>query len=118
MAARLTDRERALRAVTEKQWQKQVEQMLTALGWRWYHAPDNRPAKNGAVQNVRSGWPDLFAVRGERRIAIELKSEIGRVSPEQEEWLAALGIAGIETYIWRPRDAKDAAAVLAVQWAG
>jgi hypothetical protein len=117
MAPRLTDRDRALRAVTEKQWQKQVEQMLTVLGWRFFHAPDNRPAKNGAVQNVKAGWPDLFAVRGKRAIAIELKSEIGRTSPDQDEWLADLAMTGIETYVWRPRDANDAAAVLAVGWA-
>jgi hypothetical protein len=116
VAPRLTERQKALRTITERQWQKTVEQLLTALGWRFFHAPDNRPAKNGAIQNVKAGWPDLFAVRGERAIAIELKSETGKTSPDQDEWLAALAMTGIETYVWRPSDVEAARTALATAW--
>lgn len=113
MPRRLTDRERLLRAVTEASFQRQVEALLTGYGWRWYHAPDNRPS-NGFVQNVRAGFPDIVAVRGDRMIFAELKRETGKVSPAQEEWLAALQAAQAEVYVWRPRDVEEISRILAV----
>ena len=41
-------------------------------------------------------------VRGQRLIFSELKSQKGRVSPAQEEWLSRLGEVPIEVYTWRP----------------
>jgi hypothetical protein len=35
---------------------------------------------------------------------VELKSAIGRTSPQQDAWIAALREAGQEVHIWRPRD--------------
>lgn len=112
MSARLTPRDRLLRQITEAQHQRQVEGILTAYGWQWWHAPANRPV-NGRVQNVRAGWPDLFAVRGNRALAAELKTETGRTTPAQDECLAGLAQAGIETYVWRPRDLGEARRILA-----
>lgn len=73
-------------------------------GWRTLHI---RPARTAtgwrtAVQGDGTGWPDVFAVRGDRAIAAELKKGRARLRPEQEAWIAALtGVAGIDTYIWR-----------------
>jgi hypothetical protein len=116
MAPRLTARDHQLRAVTEAQWQKTVETMLRLNGWHYYHAPDNRPGKNGAVQNIRAGYPDLTAIRGTRTLGIELKRETGKTTPEQDEWLAVMAGAGWETYVWRPSDAPTLQAVLAPGW--
>lgn len=112
MSARLADRDRMLRLVTERQFQAQVEGILTAYGWRWFHAPANRPV-NGRIQNVRAGWPDLFAIRGDRAIAVELKTETGRTTPDQDAWLAELAVTGVECYVWRPRDLETARRILA-----
>lgn len=116
MAARLTARDHQLRAVTERQWQTTVEAMLRANGWRFYHAPDNRPGRNGAVQNIRAGYPDLTAVRGSRLIYAELKRETGKTTPDQDSWLADLAAAGAECYVWRPSDAPALGAILAPGW--
>jgi hypothetical protein len=40
---------------------------------------------------------------------VELKSELGRTSPEQEEWLAAFAQAGVESHVWRPSDFRSGA---------
>lgn len=74
-------------------------------GWRSYHAPDNRPGRNGRVQTVTRGWPDLALVRDDRLLFAELKAEKGRLRPGQQEWLDALAqVPGVEVFIWRPSD--------------
>lgn len=74
-------------------------------GWRFYHAPDNRPGRNGGVQRVVRGWPDLVLVRDDRMIVAELKAEKGRLRPGQQEWLDALAqVPGVEAHVWRPSD--------------
>lgn len=116
MPARLTDQERILRDTTEHHWQKIVTQIMDTYGWTWWHAPDNRPGRNGRVQNVRPGLPDLIAVRGKRLIFAELKRETGRTTPEQDDALAKLGETHAETYVWRPRDREEVLRVLAPNW--
>lgn len=117
MAARLTPEQRALRAITERQWQGTVEKLLTAHGWTWWHAPDNRPivASSGHryVQNVRAGFPDLLAVKGAWIIAAELKREIGKTTEEQDDALAKLAGAGVEVFVWRPSDLPEVRRILA-----
>lgn len=54
-----------------------------------------------AVQGDGKGFPDLVLCR-ERLILVELKSDLGRTTPEQQDWLFALSAAGVETHIWRP----------------
>lgn len=116
MSSRLTTEDRVLRAVTEQQWQSRVTNLADFHQWRWWHAPDNRPitARSGRlyVQPVRAGFPDLVLSRGPRLVFAELKRELGRVSPEQSEWLAALAATGAETYLWRPSDWADVQATL------
>lgn len=90
----------------ERQWQAIVMQTARALGWRVYHTHDSR----GSVP----GYPDLTLVR-ERIVFAELKTDTGRVSPAQKEWLAALEAAGVECYLWRPRDRQEVDAVLSRQ---
>ncbi len=117
MAPRLTARDHQLRGITEAQFQRTVEQMLALNGWRFYHSPDNRPGRNGAVQNVRAGFPDLCAVRGARVLFIELKRETGKTTEDQDAWLLALSDTNVvETYVWRPSDAPAIGAVLAPDW--
>lgn len=117
MAARLTARDMQLRAITERDWQAKVQVMLTAFGWMFYHAPDNKPGMNGRIQNIRAGFPDLVAVRGKRILYIELKKEIGKTTPEQDLWLGKLRDAGAEAYVWRPSDSPRVAEVLRQEFA-
>lgn len=91
---------------SEASFQQQIEQLAALYGWRHYHAPDNRPGGGtGRVQRVTAGFPDLVLVRDGELIFAELKTQTGRVRPEQAEWLAALeNVDGVETYVWRPDD--------------
>jgi Holliday junction resolvase len=89
----------ARRPMTEAQLQGAVMELARLLGWKSFHV----------WISIRSnpGFPDIVACRGERLLAIELKSRIGKVSAAQEEWLSALAAAGAETYVWRPADWLD-----------
>lgn len=108
MSARLTAEDRALRSITEAEWQSTVEGLAKLRGWLTYHAPDNRPvvSRRGRryVQNVQAGFPDLVLVRDDRLLFAELKRETGVVSNEQQAWLRRLDKAGAETHVWRPSD--------------
>ena len=75
--------------------------MAFSRGWKYYHAPDNKPI-NGRIQKVIPGFPDLVLVKENRLIFAELKKEVGRTTPEQDSWLAALKATGVEVYVWRP----------------
>ncbi len=48
------------------------------------------------------GWPDLVIVMPGRTIFAELKSERGRVSPDQARWLDILATQHREVYLVRP----------------
>ena len=82
---------------TEKQFQSAVMQLARLTGWCFYHTHDSR--RSG------SGFPDLCLVRNHRCIMAELKTDTGKVTADQELWLAALGaVEGIEAACWRPKD--------------
>lgn len=117
MAPRLTPSEKALRSITEKDWQKTVTVLMLAYGWEWWHGADNRPGMNGRIQTVRPGLPDLIAARGNRLIFAELKRETGKTTPEQDNALRVLAATGAETYVWRPRDISDIRKILMPTWA-
>ena len=63
-----------------------LQQLLTDAaelnGWLVFHDNDSR--RNAA------GFPDLVLVKPPRVLFLELKSEIGRVRPEQHVWMDAL----------------------------
>lgn len=83
--------------VSERAFMQNVMELAKLYKWMVYHTHDSRRSQ--------PGWPDLILVRGPRCIAAELKSAKGRLTAAQREWLTALsGIAGIETYCWRPDD--------------
>jgi hypothetical protein len=57
------------------------------------------------VQYDGAGYPDLTLVRPPRVVFAEMKSQTGRLSETQREWLADLAACpGIESYVWRPND--------------
>ena len=112
MAHRLSPTEKAWRAISEKEWQYQVECLAQSLGWKYYHAPDNRPVY-GRIQNVVAGFPDCVFVKGNRLVFAELKKEIGVVSAAQQIWLDALAATGAEVYVWRPSQMREVQQILA-----
>ena len=86
--------------VSESQLQRDVLEMAKKLGWLAYHVYDSR------MSGPDKGFPDIILAKREgaaRVLAIELKTERGRVSTAQWAWLAAL-MGPLECYVWRPRD--------------
>lgn len=93
-----------LPTVTEKQFQSQVVRLAKLLAWRTYHTYDSRKSDKG--------FPDLVLTDGTRTLFVELKSDTGRVTKEQQDWLDLLRQSGQEVYLWRPRDWADIVKVL------
>jgi hypothetical protein len=90
---------------SEKDFQKAVTDALNALGWRWCHSRPARTSKGWRTAlSGDAGYPDITAVRRDRVVFIELKTERGRLTEEQGVWLADLGAAGAEVFCWRPSD--------------
>jgi hypothetical protein len=99
-----------LRELSEREWQQQVVQLAQQTGWRKaFHVYDSRRS--------HSGWPDLVLLR-ERLVLIELKTERGKLSDAQRDWLNALRKAGVEAYVARPRDLEALADLLTSRLAG
>ena len=104
MSARLTAEQRQHRAILEADWQAFVLRLATAAGWHSYAPPRAGVRALGTVRTTTPGYPDLTLCRGPRLVFAELKSEMGRVTPEQQAWLDRLEAAGAEVYLWRPSD--------------
>lgn len=89
---------------TEAQLQAAVIELAQLLGWKVAHF---RPARTKdswrtPVAADGKGFPDLVLVKGERLLVVELKSESGRLTDEQRDWLADLRGAGVDVRVWRP----------------
>ncbi len=83
--------------VTEKALQAQVLDLARLSGWRVYHTFDSRRSV--------AGFPDLVMVRPPVVLFAELKTEGGKVRPEQRGWLGALArCETVEASVWRPGD--------------
>jgi hypothetical protein len=92
---------------TEKQITEMIIDLAQRLGWTVVHF---RPAmnRNGhwstPYQGDGVGFPDIVALRGRQKLVAELKVGRGRLTAEQEAWLAAFSLADIPAYVWKPED--------------
>jgi hypothetical protein len=93
-------------AITEKVWLAQVRGLARALGWRVYHA--------WLSIHSEPGFPDLTLIKPPRLIFAELKTEGGKVSDKQQEWIDLLESIGgtVEVFVWRPSQFEAVAAIL------
>ena len=110
--------------MTEAELMAAVIDLARLLGWRVHHC---RPARTGQGWRTpitgHAGFPDLVLARRGVVIFAELKSERGKVSPDQREWLQALsgdtrvaatrrgpervravGVVDPRVFVWRPAD--------------
>ena len=96
------------RDMSEASLQRRILGLARELGWKAYHTHDSRRSQ--------PGWPDLALVSPTRRrfLVAELKTERGRVSPDQTRWLTWLARAGVETHVWRPADLLDGSIIRAL----
>lgn len=99
----------------EAHFQRRVEILATRLGWAWLHIPRSKAGKRFLTQAVgplAKGWPDLLLFRAGRVMALELKTDRGDTSVDQERVHAILAQA-IEVYVIRPRDWERLTGLLA-----
>ncbi|MAF43093.1 MAG: hypothetical protein CMI54_02840 [Parcubacteria group bacterium] len=94
--------------VSEKDFSRQIEDLLNVFGWRWCHF---RPARTGrgwrTALSGHQGFVDYVAVRNGMCLFFEIKSEKGKLSGEQEKWIEDLKVVaghslGVQVYVWRP----------------
>lgn len=99
---------------SETEFQREVIKIAKSLGWYVYHAlPGQGRNRHLTLFIGKRGFPDLVLCRPPRLIFAELKSERGKPSTDQMEWLDALRACGVEVYLWRPSDLETVADVLA-----
>jgi hypothetical protein len=89
--------------LSEKQFQHQVTELASLLGWAWWHHLHS--------QGSKPGIPDLHLMR-ERLVVAELKRDGGKLTKPQEAMLDTYRRAGIEAYVWRPADWSELQDVL------
>lgn len=97
-----------LPAMTETELQAAVVELAQRLGYLTYHTHDSRHSAKGfpdlVLVHPRTGWL-LFA---------ELKSQDGRPTPDQDQWLRALALRGV-SFLWRPSAWHDGSIIAALQ---
>lgn len=81
---------------SEKDWQRWVVKWAKSLGWDVF--------ENKFSLYAKPGFPDLVLCNPPRLIYAELKSNKGKLRPEQEIWIENLRACGQQVFVWRPQD--------------
>jgi len=81
--------------MSEKELQAAVIELCKLFGWAYYHTYNSRRSV--------AGFPDLVLVR-DRILFVELKSEKGRLTMEQQQWADDISEAGGQWLLVRPAD--------------
>lgn len=86
-----------VRPETEKEFQARVVALAKFRGFKVYHTLNSRGSE--------AGFPDLvLARRGSPLLLIELKTESGKLTAAQAEWITVLSFAGADVRVYRPSD--------------
>ena len=91
----------------ESYFQSQVIMLAKLHGWLVMHtrAVEIRPGVWKTPLTGHAGFPDLVLAHNTRGVIFaELKADKGRLTDMQEVWLRTLADAGMQTYVWRPKD--------------
>lgn len=112
MTRRLVDKHGEL---LETAWQDQVLGLADLGGWATFHPGhgghgsrhDGTHRPTLMQTKTGKGFPDLILVRGPDLLIRELKTDKGRLSPEQRVWIGRLEAAGVDVAIWRPKDINE-----------
>lgn len=87
----------------EKDFMSAVIELAKLRRWLVYHTHDSRRSE--------PGFPDLVLVR-DRVLFAELKTEKGKITRDQTNWMERLRAAGADAHIWRPQDWDEIEAAL------
>ena len=92
--------------MTHKELQSSIIEIATKFGWQHYHTFNSRKSD--------TGFPDLVLIHADRGriVYAEIKSDTGKTSHEQDEWLEMLARCDQEVYIWYPRHLEEIVMIL------
>ena len=101
--------------ITEADFQRQVTDLATRLGWSWLHV-ERMGNEQGRWRTpvsgpLGTGWPDLVLIRRGSLIFAELKAQRGQLTEPQKAVQRVLD-AVHPYYVWRPSDFNQIVEVL------
>lgn len=100
----------------ESDFKVAVIRLAQMCGWKVYSIPDSRwlqPRKRNSLDELSgAGFPDLVLAKMVEVNGItlchvmfrELKTDQGRLTPDQERWHSLLRSAAMDVGVWRPGD--------------
>lgn len=93
-------------AMDEKTLQENVVDALKRYRWRYVHflPATNEKGRWRTPYQGDDGFVDFIAIRGNRALAFELKSQSGAFRKGQQEWIDGFAMTAVEVYVWRPFD--------------
>lgn len=86
-------------AMSEDDLMRRIQRLCRDLGLLAYHTHDSRGSA--------PGYPDWHIVGRSRSIFRECKTETGRTTADQDEWIERLRAVGHDVGVWRPCDLFD-----------
>jgi hypothetical protein len=99
--------------ISEAAFMAQIKAIAFTYGWMTHHSQPSMTRTGRYITTGSAGFPDLVLAHPEKGFLLaEIKTDIGRVSAQQIEWLKCCD-PHIECYIWRPRDLPEITARLA-----
>jgi len=103
--------------INEKAWHAQVVRQIKTFRWTHAHFRPLMTTRGWRtpVSGDGEGFPDFVILKPPRLLAVELKTDDERTSvlaPAQQAWLDAFAACGVETFVWRPKDALDVVRIL------
>lgn len=92
--------------MTEKQFQQDVLDLATKLGYSHYHTFNSRRSD--------PGFPDLVLCHRDkaRILFVECKLDDTKTTPAQDHWHDTLAWCDQEVYVWRPKDWDEIVEIL------
>lgn len=95
---------------TERDFQDKVITLARLYGWRVHHVRPGMTSRGRWLTNVQGnvGFPDLVLAHDKHGVIFaELKSDTGRLTEEQKDWLYTLNVTGHEAWVWRPAQLEN-----------
>jgi hypothetical protein len=100
-----------IKPLSESEFTRQVIRLAQLRGYLVAHFRPGMTRRGKWVTAVSGdgvGFPDLLLIRIRHGVAkvivAELKLGRNKLTPEQESWLCAFRLAGIQAYLWRPEN--------------
>lgn len=82
--------------MSEDDLMRRIQRLCRDLGLLAYHTHDSRGSA--------PGYPDWHIVGRTRSLFRECKTEAGKTTKDQDEWISRLLAVGYDVDVWRPRD--------------